>query len=155
MTTIQIRQAEPIADDLVPVITHGREMHKNSTLRNLQYDPRQLGDTLLNLAASEHGAVILAEADGEVVGFVLALVSKSFFGPDLVASELAVYVTPEYRGTRAGVKLVRAYVAWAKSRGAKRINSGNSAGMDDQKYLKLLTFAGFQPAGSLVYQDIA
>lgn len=140
--------------DLGALIAMGADMHAESTFAPMRYDPRHLGEFLVNLIASPNGAVFLAVADDAPVGLILCTCNASFFGPDRTACELAFYVRPEHRGSQTAMQLLRAYVEWAKQQGAVRINAGNSAGMLDEQYVRLLEHAGFTRAGSLMYTSM-
>lgn len=143
------------AEDVAAIARLAAQMHASSTFADMHFDPLILGGTALRLMDSDDGLALVAETDdGQIIGGILALISPSFFGTDRVASELGVFVAPEHRGSRAAGQLVGEYVAWAKARDAKRINSGNSAGMDDEKYVRFMTRLGFQRAGSLMFMEV-
>lgn len=127
-------------------------MHRHSTFRGMEYDARTAATLTLDLMNSPSGLVLVAtDEDGRGVGMLLAMVTNSFFGSDRVASDLALFVHPDARGKQAAVGMIERYVEWAKSLGARRINLGNSAGMDDEVYVRLTEGCGFVRAGSLMY----
>lgn len=154
MSKLTIRQAQPDVNDVVALVRLGDYMAQESNFANLEYDRYLFGEFVFDLLFSEGGAAFLAEKDGETVGGILCTVSRFMGGPDTVANELGLFVRQDRRGSRAAVGLVGAYKNWALSRGAKRISAGNSAGADDTVYVKLLSHAGFQQAGSLMYLNV-
>ena len=154
MTKITVRPATMEPQDLAQLIAMGAEMHQTSNFQDMRFDRRQFAEFVVELIAGADHQVFLAERVGRIVGALLASVVKSYIGPDLVAHEHALFVRPEGRGSVAALRLLHAYRDWATERGARRISAGNSAGMDDEKYVKLLSHAGFQRAGSITYQYV-
>ncbi len=55
------------------------------------------------------------------VGMLVGIASTTPFSDDLVASELAWYIEPEYRGHRKAVELVEAYEEWAHRVGCSHV----------------------------------
>lgn len=151
---VAIRQADTEGEDLREIIAMGSEMHATSSFSALTFDPRHFGMFVIDLIVGPQHVVYLAEVDGQVAGAVLASAVPSMIGPDLVASEHALYVRPEHRRSGAAPALIEAYVAWARQLGVKRVNVGNSAGMDDSRYVRLMQGHGFERAGSLLYMTI-
>lgn len=149
MSNCIVRTAE--MSDLAEIIKMGREMHSTCNFSHLQFDPRHFGEFVVNLIAGENHEVFLAESDGNVTGALLCSTCPSMISPDLVAYEHAFFVRPAHRSLGAALKLLRAYREWAVAQGARRINAGNSAGMPDEGYVKLLSREGFTRAGSLMY----
>lgn len=138
-------------EDVFTLVLLGEQMHGDSTFADMDFDRRVAAETMLRVMDNERGLLLKAEHAGHIVGGLMALITPSFFGKDTVASELALYVSPEQRGGSAAFRLVREYVAWAKQQDAKRINAGNSAGMDDERYVSFLSRLGFKRAGSLMF----
>lgn len=151
MARVSVREAT--FDDLVALIDMGEAMARTSNFRHLRFDGRQFGEFLVSLIVGPQSVVLVSEQDGEVTGAVLGMVTRSMIGPDHMASDLSFFVRPEHRASRAGVALLRRFIKWAVDAGAKRISMGNSAGMDDERYVKLLSRYGFDRAGSLMYMN--
>lgn len=63
-------------------------------------------------------AIFIAEKRGRAVGMLCAVVAGTPFGPGRLAQEFAFWIEPDARGGSAAMKLMRAYEAWAKERGA-------------------------------------
>lgn len=147
-----VRQAT--FDDLKEIIDMGGQMAGTSNFSHLTFDPRLFGEFVVDLIANDAQRVFVADAgDGTLAGALLGLASRSFIGPDTVVSDASFFVRPDMRASRAGVQLLRAFVDWAQEIGARRVNMGNSAGMDDDRYVKLLSRYGFTRAGSIMYRN--
>lgn len=147
--SVRVRRAGH--SDLRALIDMAAEMHRDSSFAPMRFDARHFGEFLVGLMAGGEHVVLVAERDDEVLGGVMASVVPSMFGPDLVACEHGLFVRPEHRAAGAALPLVRAYLDWAEAQGAKRVNAGNSAGMDDSRYVRLMEHCGLTKAGSLMY----
>lgn len=65
------------------------------------------------------GVVLVAEADGEIVGGLVGFIGPMWFNPSArIATELAWWVAESHRGGTAAIKLYRAFEAWADEQGA-------------------------------------
>lgn len=149
-----MRVREATIDDLGDLIHLAGELHPHSTFAHLDFDAWHFGNFVNQLIAGPEHVVLVVEYDGVIVGGLLASVVPASISPDLVASEHAFYVSPDMRSSGAGQALLEAYLAWARKRGAKRVNAGNSAGMNDERYVRLMGQAGFERVGSLMYQNL-
>lgn len=65
------------------------------------------------LSGNSRSVVILLLDDEEPVGMIVGYAGEVPFSNDKVASELAWWVDPPYRGRREALQLVDAYEAWA------------------------------------------
>ena|SRR5690554_792947 len=152
MSNVVIRPAEHT--DLEQILAMGQAMHKASNFADMEYSAQQFGEFVVELIAAPGNEVFVAEVEGELGGMVLVSLFPSFFGPDLMAAEHLLYVRPGARKHGVGLHLLYAYTDWAERNGAKRIQAGNSAGMPDESYVKLLSRVGLHRAGSLMYRNL-
>jgi GNAT superfamily N-acetyltransferase len=131
------------AHDLDAVLALGADMHSESRYSSLDFDPAKLvalSDTVLTNPAY---LCLVAEEDGEVVGLIVGYVIPHWFGNDLTSGDLAVYVSPEHRKGMIGVKLVKAYTAWAKAQGVSEPLLGVSAGITPERIGDLYKRLGY------------
>ena len=63
--------------------------------------------------------VLVAEEDGDVGGMFIGGVTAPLFSEDIVSTELAWYMQPEYRKGRSGMEMLKQYEEWSKSKGCK------------------------------------
>lgn len=95
----------------------------DSFLRESKYPLKMNPDKLLanfdNVTSQEDGTVtiFLLEVDERVEGMLVAATSESLFSDDLLAVELAWYVSPEHRDGRKAYRLMKEYEDWAKEKG--------------------------------------
>lgn len=91
---------------------------------SVSYNPTLVED-LLHVAVEsnyEKVLVLLLVDNSTPVGLLIGYATTTPFSHDLIASELAWYVSPNYRGQRKALDLVYAYEEWAKRIGCKHIS---------------------------------
>lgn len=84
----------------------------------LPVNPEHLQRVVHTFLAVHH--ILIVEKDGERCGFVAALVQPHFLNPDItVLTEIAWWVVPEQRHTRAGLLLLNALDSLADELGVE------------------------------------
>jgi GNAT superfamily N-acetyltransferase len=93
---------------------------------------------------NERGLVYVAEEDNMIVGFVIGELFNPWCSNELFATDYALYVIPEYRNKRVGIKLLDYFTSECSRLGAKKLITGmaiNSFNIESME--KLLTRKGF------------
>lgn len=149
--TTRIREVQP--EDFSRLLDMAKAMHAESPeLQELTFDESRAAHTIMAVFATHradyNGWVMLTE--GQIVGALFAYCSDTFYSRDLVAGDLVVYVSPEHRGNRAVVKMIRAYEAWARERGAKIIYLGVSTGTNTERSQRLFERLGYRAIGPIL-----
>jgi GNAT superfamily N-acetyltransferase len=92
--------------------------------------------------------VLLVQTDaGDLVGLLIGCVERYFYSDALQAQLIQWYVKKSYRGTSAAPRLVKAFVAWARSRGANDVFMGISSGLNVHLTHRLMMRLGFAYLG--------
>ena len=145
---LKIRQGD--VDDIMQLVELGKEMHEEApSFNQMDYDPKKL--VQLGIVLSEQGGMFLAEKDNdEVIGMFLGVIVPHFFGSDLMANDLCLFVKKKYRGGTAAPRLVKAFEKWAFASGAKVLRYGVSTGVEAERTLKLYEKLGYKQTGYLV-----
>jgi GNAT superfamily N-acetyltransferase len=131
--------------DLAHMLSMGNQMHEESIFNELDWKPQKLIELAEQSQKTKYiEGWVYETSDNEVIGMAAAWVNHHFFGDDLIAGDFFVYVIPEKRGTAAGVRLVQAYMRWAKDLGAKTIGLGVSAQINSERVGNLYRKMGFQ-----------
>jgi GNAT superfamily N-acetyltransferase len=89
----------------------------------------------------------LAIDDNKIVGFIGGVSHKYFFSSRQRVSDLGFYVEPEYRGSRAAIKLAKALEAWAKEKGVEDIYLGQTTGIEVDKTRNFYERLGYKVVG--------
>lgn len=108
-----------------------------------------LAKTLDDMVTSDSTLLLVACHDEEVIGVIGVLLFSHPFTGELVASETFWWVEPERRGH--GVKLMKCAEAWARGRGAKKMQMGSPAGHDMSKFYAR---AGYVPTESTYQRSL-
>lgn len=117
-------------DDLPALCALGREMHAKSSYASMDFDVDVVKATLGGLIDKSQFVVLAEDKNGDVIGGMAGQVTPSWFGKDMVASDLALFVLEDRRGGLAACRLVQAFVQWARIAGAKQIRPGVTTGSD-------------------------
>lgn len=123
---MKLRMATP--DDLPAIVVLGRVMHQESSFAPMDYDVDRVKETISDLMNKSQFVVVAEDTNGEVIGGMAGMVTQSWFGNDMVANDLAIFIHPDHRGGLVVVRLVKAFVHWAKLAGAKQIRPGVVSG---------------------------
>lgn len=116
--------------DLPAICVLGRIMHEESTFAPMDYDIDCVKDTIIDLMEKSQLVLVAEDTNGEVIGGILGKVTQTWFGKDMVANELGLFIHPDHRGGMLAVKLVKTFVAWARMAGAKQIRPGVISGCE-------------------------
>ena len=112
---------EATVQDIPRIVEMGRHFIEQSEYtETVKYNPQQLKKLTEGVIENDLGAVFLSEVDGQITGFIAALLFDNPFSGELTASDLAWWVEPDARGS--GVRLLRRAEKWAKGRGATAMN---------------------------------
>ena len=91
--------------------------------------------------------VVVAEGtNGDVIGGMAGTVTQSWFGNDMVANDLALFIHPDHRGGMLAARLIKTFVKWARLAGAKQIRPGVISGCEVAA--KLYERLGFRKCGA-------
>ncbi len=108
------------------------------------WDANMMAHNLMQSTDSPDDLVLLAVEDGQVIGYLWAathcLAPWSFIR---VASDYLFYVMPEHRGSRAAIRLVRAYTEWAGKVGCLEVRLSVASGIHHDRTEKFYEAAGF------------
>jgi GNAT superfamily N-acetyltransferase len=110
---------EATIDDVPAIVATGQRFIRGSVYRDLiGENPEQLGAFATWLLEQPDGAIWVLEHDGTVRGLLGATAFVHPMDGTLTASEMCWWVDPDVRGH--GLKLLRAFEAWARTRGAHK-----------------------------------
>lgn len=133
-------------DDLPAIVMLGRVMHQESSFAPMNYDMDRVKETISDLINKSQFVVVAEDKNGKVIGGMVGMVTQSWFGRDMVANDLALFVASDARGGVAAIKMMKAFVHWAKLAGAKQIRPGVTTG--HARAEKLFERLGFARCGA-------
>jgi GNAT superfamily N-acetyltransferase len=112
---------------------------------SIPYDDGHALAVVHSLIGAERGAVFVLERDGAAVGMLLGIAAPHLFSPQLLASDLALFILPTHRKGRAAVALIRAFEDWARRIGAVEVALGVSTGVHPEATVRLFERLGYVP----------
>lgn len=136
-------------DDIDRLTELGEQMHVESRFAHLPIDRAKVRALFAHLIESPDGLLIVSEKDGEVIGGFAGYVCEHYFARTKVAQDFGLFIAPEFRGGLSAPRLLKAYVDWAKEKGAAMIQAGITTGVHVEASTQLYLRMGFQPAGNL------
>lgn len=146
-----MRVRSATADDLPALIALGAAMHAESAYAGFDYSSKKLYEMGLHYLAHPDTCFIAVCADdcGTIYGMHAGYICEYYFGRDLIASDLLLFVDPTKRGGMAAALLVRAFEEWAFAKGAKEVCPGSSTMVAPERTAKLYERLGYTVVGNL------
>lgn len=138
-------------NDLPDLVVLGRQLHQESTFSAMDYDGEIVKESLADLINKNQFVVVAEDINGIVVGVMAGSVNQSWFGNDLIASDLVLLIRKDRRGGVIAVRLIQHFVHWAKLAGAKQIRPGVTTGNKNAE--ALYERLGFQRCGSTYFME--
>lgn len=129
-----------------------------------QYSPKYSGisinreklENLFMACASDHPsfsdyycdlAIDVEDGTHKIVGGLVGMVTDYFFSDELMASEIAVFVDPDYRNSRIAVKLVDRFRQFAVDKNCTEVCIGATTGSHGDAYQRVLNRLGYETVG--------
>lgn len=146
-----IRAATPA--DIPRIIEIGITLHATTAYASQPYVHEKAAAFLLQLIEGE-GVVFVAEVDGQVIGAMAGGIVDQWFSHDLIAYDYSVFVLPSHRHGITALRLIKAFVAWARIKGAKQVQMGICTGVNVEGISRLYESAGFRLLGPLYAMEL-
>ncbi len=142
-----IRAPQP--QDIEVMIGLARMMHKESVYCDFDFDRGKvaaIGAQVLN-NPDYFGRV--CESETSVIGLMICYVTPYYFGNDLLAQDMILYIDKSRRGSVGAMRMIVEYVEWAKEKGCKEAVLAQTAGIAPDVVAKLYNRVGFELIGQL------
>ena len=136
--------------ELDAVIELGRRNFEESRFQGMPFDEtkvRQNVAQMLNAPRSDHFACGAFDSTGKLTGYMVGKIEQYFFCDYTVATSVFLFVDPKERGGLAALKLILAFRAWAKNRGAKEMYIGVAGGVLVERTGRFLQRLGLKFTG--------
>lgn len=138
-------------DDVPALVAMGALMAAESPrYSRLRYSPAKVRALVEHVVSTGEGFMWVSVDDGQITGLMLAVATPHWCSDDLVVGELALYVTPQHRGSTSPLRLIRRFMGWAAERGAVLTQAGVSTGLFTEKTAALYEAAGMRRFGVLL-----
>ena len=145
---MKIRLALP--SDKSAVIELALETQRDIVHGNITVNPARVDQALHGLFELNPGSHVLFVAettDGHLAGGLLGCVERYYYSDELQAQLDQWYLRRAYRGTSMAPRLVKAFVTWARARGASEVFMGVSSGANIHLTHQMMVRLGFTHLG--------
>ena len=122
-----------------------KEFHGEAlSAHGITLDDETLNETLVSFIYPHIG--IVAELDGNIVGCIGGIISKSIFNKNqIIAQEAMWYVRKEYRNSTVGLRLLKAFENKCKEHKANLICMISLMNLNVEKVSEFYTKCGYTP----------
>jgi GNAT superfamily N-acetyltransferase len=96
--------------------------------------------------------VFVIDVDGEIQGALIGLLSEFYMSHTVQATEVAWFVSKEFRGKVSSIKLVKHFEKWAKVNGASYVGMGDIESISSLG--SLYTRMGYNKAETIYLKEI-
>jgi len=147
----------PSLDDYGDINTLGRWFQENSNFKGCGWsDGKAYGFVKSSISPSSDTFMLVAEEDGELIGFFLGNVVEYFFSDEKIAQELVVVFKPEHRKKISPllIEMLTQFESWAEDRDAIEISMGIFSGIAGKGYHKFLESRGYKQSGIAFKKEV-
>jgi len=142
---------EAILQDVDQIVSLGVKFIKDSPMfRDHPINIKRMQQYAIRTIREENRCYFVDDRDGKIVAFLSGYISPMIYSDDLVANEQLMFIDPDYKSsTRVGIRLMRKFEEWSRSKGVKIMwFSPTSHGVDDRwnSFCKTL---GYVPQGGI------
>lgn len=131
-------------EDVPEMLRLSREMHEESVYRHLPFDESKVLDLVRACSDGKDYAGWVACDHGGLYGFFAGYITEYFFSRERMAKDIGLYVSPGRRGGLVGVRLVKAFLCWARACGVSEVALGVSALEDNSRTYQLYQRLGME-----------
>lgn len=132
------------------IVALGREMTMESRYARMGYDDALATEHAMRMLSLYAIGFGVFTEDGELVGFISGTCGAFLpWTRAVVARQQLLYIAPQHRAPWLAAKLIQAFVAEARERGAVDIVLENGTGYEPDRVGKLFEICGGRPVGGL------
>lgn len=106
------------------------------------------------IGAPDHFQCIALDGSKPVGCLAAALAPMRLWSSELIALDIVLYVLPEYRAKGAGLKLIRSYEDWARSKSCRHISLSCSSLLREDRTYKLYERLGYNHLGAQFLKEL-
>lgn len=152
-------------DDIPDLMRFARNFHFASPYKTMRFDPAKTEKMFRDVISGNQldGIVLLALQDDKPIGFLAGMANEPVFSRAKISMELAWWIEPDCRRTRASFLIYSAYEDWARRVGCHYVQGAYLPGVSpeldefykkrgyhrvESSYIKTLKFQGLDLKGS-------
>jgi GNAT superfamily N-acetyltransferase len=147
-----VREAR--SSDLGSIVTLLLDLPKGTNYEGLSVDTNKMREFLAAMLDTPAGKILVLERDDQIAGVLIGSCQEWWFGHDLLASVMTLYVAPSARSGVFIKRMVERFETWAVNCGATRVMLGVSSGAAVERKGRLLGHFGYKASGGLYTKDM-
>ncbi len=145
----KIREASE--EDIFDILILAREFSRESPVTH-KWDKEKTEHFILSAITNTNTTIFVLEEGSEIVGAIIGLLNEMYMSQTLVATELAWFVSKEYRGKKGSLMLMTTFENWAKKNGANYTCMGDIHGITTLE--KLYTKKGYSKCETTYMKEV-
>lgn len=145
----KIRTATP--DDVFDILILAKEFSKEAP-KSHKWNKDKTEQFILSALQNTNMTIFVIDVGGEIEGALVGLLSELYMSHTVQATELAWFVSKNYRGKPASIRLMKAFEKWAKERGADQVGMGDIEGISSLE--NLYNRLGYERAETVYLKEL-
>lgn len=133
--------------DLPALLALTRQMHLEGRFQHAALDEEKVELIFRHCIESEF--FVVSESSDGVDGMLAGICTELWFSRSYAAHDLIFFVRPIRRGGFAAVRMIQAFVTWAKVHGAAEVAISQSSGARVEEMQRLMTGMQFDYMGGV------
>lgn len=114
---------------------------------NFPVDFEYMVSTAAKATLSDNSVILACFRGNDIIGMLWGYIGRLPWSKNTLAFDAILYVTPEYRGTKAGYLLMKGWEGWAKDKGAVAVQISVASGIHEEQTGEFYEKLGFSPIG--------
>jgi hypothetical protein len=140
--------------DIPKLVKLAEIMHAEGRYKKISFNAKKLQRYFLNTMASGLIVGFVDEKESNIVGAILGYISDYFFSDELLLEDKGFFVLPEYRKSKSGAKLLKAWIDAGKKLEVREICLSTSSLEDANALDALCKKVGLEKIGSVYKMEI-
>lgn len=140
-------------EDIPRLVELGTMLHQQSSYADMPFDRVKVAGFLASLIGGA-GVLFVEDRDGVVIGGLAGGITEQWFSSEKVAFDYSFFIEPSHRGGITAIALIKAFIAWARIKGAARITMGITTGINVEATSKFYRRLGFKDVGPLFSMEV-
>ena len=145
----KIREASE--EDIFDILILAREFSRESPVTH-KWDKEKTEQFILAAIENTNTIIFVLEENNEIVGAIVGLLNEMYMSQILVATEMAWFVSKDYRGKKGSLMLMTTFEKWAKENGADYTCMGDIHGITTLE--KLYTKKGYSKCETTYMKEV-
>ena len=138
-------------DDVFDILILAKEFSREAP-KSHKWNKDKTEQFLLSSFLNPNMEIFVIDVGGEIEGALIGMLSELYMSHTVQATELAWFVSKDYRGKIASLRLIKHFEKWSKENGANQIGMGDIEGISSLE--KLYNKLGYKRAESVYLKEL-